>query len=396
MELAAVSIYRPAWLDPSGRRIAGLDEDSVTMAVAALQPLVGIGAAIERVVIVTRAPAVLEGDSGAIIARALGLDGIPVREVLGGAPEVVDELLDTRSGTAVVAVQPGEGAGAGAMLLGSAGAVVRHGGSRTSGLPMRTRRPGDLATRTYDDPRLIRELAWKPDLVALVGPPPTIVVGVPAALQRTGGYDAEMSGEVDLGGPAAVPAALALLSKRGGGRVVAVEQAEARALDLSGTVELHRTERPAVPRPSVTLDGDPDIPISLAAYARAFESKVGLLAGCCEHCGALSLPARYRCIECGSEGSHTLTALPRSGVIYSVITVRVPVPGLASPYSLAIVELDGVDVRLLVQVTDVPAGTAAIGDRGELVLRKVADRQGVPDYGYAFQPANLANLEVAS
>jgi hypothetical protein len=45
----------------------------------------------------------------------------------------------------------------------------------------------------------------------------------------------------------------------------------------------------------------------------------------------------------------------------------------------------------------VPAGTVAIGDRGRLVFRKVADRSGVPDYGYGFlpatQPASLAEVK---
>jgi hypothetical protein len=38
------------------------------------------------------------------------------------------------------------------------------------------------------------------------------------------------------------------------------------------------------------------------------------------------------------------------------------------------------------KVTGVPAGETAIGQAGSVVLRKIADRAGVPDYGYAFQP----------
>ncbi len=43
-------------------------------------------------------------------------------------------------------------------------------------------------------------------------------------------------------------------------------------------------------------------------------------------------------------------------------------------------------MRALVRVTGVDAGTVDIGDRGRLVLRRVAVRSGVPDYGYAFEP----------
>jgi hypothetical protein len=48
--------------------------------------------------------------------------------------------------------------------------------------------------------------------------------------------------------------------------------------------------------------------------------------------------------------------------------------------------LGALGVRLLAPVTDVAAGTAAIGARGRLVLRRLADRETGPDYGYAFQP----------
>ena len=66
--------------------------------------------------------------------------------------------------------------------------------------------------------------------------------------------------------------------------------------------------------------------------------------------------------------------------------MHIPVPGLRTPYTLVIVELDGVAVRALVKVTGAQPGTVDIGHRGRLVLRRVAVRSGVPDYGYAFEP----------
>ena len=59
---------------------------------------------------------------------------------------------------------------------------------------------------------------------------------------------------------------------------------------------------------------------------------------------------------------------------------------MATPYSVAVVEIDGTDVRALMPVADAVPGRSAVGDRGRLVLRSIAVRQGVPDYGYAFQP----------
>ena len=83
---------------------------------------------------------------------------------------------------------------------------------------------------------------------------------------------------------------------------------------------------------------------------------------------------------------YRLEPLPRTGTIYTQTTIQIPVPDLPSPYSIAVVQLDGSPVRVLMKVTGVPAGAAAIGQSGAVALRKVADRAGVPDYGYAFQP----------
>lgn len=86
---------------------------------------------------------------------------------------------------------------------------------------------------------------------------------------------------------------------------------------------------------------------------------------------------------------YELIPLPRTGTVYTETTVHIPVPGLRTPYSLVIVELDGVGVRALVKVTGAAPGTVDIGDRGRLALRRVAVRSGVPDYGYAFEPDAL-------
>jgi uncharacterized OB-fold protein len=107
-------------------------------------------------------------------------------------------------------------------------------------------------------------------------------------------------------------------------------------------------------------------------------------------CGELSLPPRLRCLACGSEEEKELVPLPRRGVVYSVVTVHAPLPGRSVPYSLAVVELEGLPLRLLAPVTDAPPGSTPIGARGELVLRVVAERTGVRDYGYAFQPEEAA------
>jgi uncharacterized OB-fold protein len=139
--------------------------------------------------------------------------------------------------------------------------------------------------------------------------------------------------------------------------------------------------------PEGTLVAGADIPISLAAYERAFEAKVRWEAGRFADTDELDFPPRYRVDDDGSLSTlYERVPLPRTGTVYTETTVHIPVPGLKTPYSLVIVELDGVGVRALVKVTGAEAGIVKIGDRGQLTLRRVAVRSGVPDYGYAFEP----------
>jgi uncharacterized OB-fold protein len=167
-----------------------------------------------------------------------------------------------------------------------------------------------------------------------------------------------------------------------------VEQAILSGITVTGgRAQIHRREPAARPMPDGDFIAGVEIPISLAAYERAFEAKVRWEAGRFADSEDLDFPPRYRV---GADGAlatdYELVPLPRTGTVYTETTVHIPVPGLRTPYSLVIVELDGVDVRALVKVTGAQPGTVDIGDRGRLALRRVAVRSGVPDYGYAFEP----------
>ena len=190
--------------------------------------------------------------------------------------------------------------------------------------------------------------------------------------------------------------ALAALGERGeGGVVLAVEQASVVALELGvGAIAVGRDEPEAMKPPVTRMASAADISISLAAYARAFEAKLRLEAARCTVCGTLSYPRRFRCLVCGSEAPTETVALPRDAEVYTLATIHVPVPGLATPYTVVVAELGDSGVRLLVRLTGAAAGSIAIGDRGHLVFRRVAVRSGVPDYGYAFLPGDRAGSEV--
>ncbi|OBA96279.1 hypothetical protein A5662_18035 [Mycobacteriaceae bacterium 1482268.1] len=107
---------------------------------------------------------------------------------------------------------------------------------------------------------------------------------------------------------------------------------------------------------------DAGIPISLAAYERAFEAKVRWEAGHFADADQLDFPTRYRVGDDGTLATrYELVPLPRTGTVYTETTVHIRVLGLRTPYSLVIVEQDGVGVRALVKATGVQPGTVGIG-----------------------------------
>jgi uncharacterized OB-fold protein len=386
--IEAIGTYLPPWGTDSAR-VAGDDEDVVTMAVAAGLRAIGSADAsdVDRVTLVSRDVPLLEGGNGAALLAGLSLPaGIEVREELGGAPAALEAVADAAPGTLVIGADVKGGAGAAAVLLGRSGAELAILGRANRSLPVVTRDARGAVT-DYADPRLLRELGVRVSLEH-VGVPGKVV-----AVAGLGAKDAASLTEGDppvlptLGASAALFALAAVADRRDGGRVLAVEQATVSVGELGrGAVAVARDEAPPQAPPKLRPATEADIVISLAAYERAFDAKLRLEAARCTTCGTLSYPERYRCLTCGTEASVDTVPLPRDAEIYSRATIHVPVPGLATPYTLVLAELGDSGVRLLGRLTGVPAGSVAIGDSGRMVLRRVAVRTGVPDYGYAFLP----------
>lgn len=387
--VGSVGVYRPAWTDGSDRRVLGHDEDEVTAAVAAARLVKGAGAHFDRLVLVSSAPEVLEGDTAAVIARALDDPALVVERRIGGGAAVLDALTTVPAGTLVTAVETGPGAVAAAALVADTGAVVRGAGRISRGLPGRLRLSGEAEPRVYDDPRLMRERGWREAVRALSGDErPASVVGVPAAFAKSVADAPDLVDAADLQSAAAPLLGLAALVGAGRtGRLVAVEGASGAAVDVvdAAGCTVHEEARAPLPRVDAAYDDSVEIPISLAAYERAFDAKIGLLASRCSN-GHVEHPPRRYCPTCGDTEA-TQEPLPREAEVYTVVTIHAPVPGMRTPYSIAIASINGTDVRVLAPVTDATPGSTAIGDRGALVLRRVAVRKGIPDYGYSFQPA---------
>jgi uncharacterized protein len=391
--VASIGTYLPCWGAP-GQRMAGDDEDAITLAVEAGRAALIASGAVERVVLVSRDMPLLESSNAAVLLAGLGLDPeLEVDERLGGAPATLDAVSSARPRTLIIGTDLNP-AGAAAILTAERGLQVRTAARVARSLPVRTRNAtGDL--HDYGDPRLLHERGLVASLAAAWLDTPAAVAGV----------EHDRAVELCAGDPAPLPTtgasaglfALAGMADAGTtGPLVAVEQASLSGMTVSGGVaELHRREPPARPAPVGTHLEGAEIPISLAAYERAFEAKTRWEAGKFTDTpdgeDALDFPPRYRLAEDGTLATeYELIPLPRTGSVYTETTVHMPVPGLRTPYSLVIVELDGVGVRALVKVTGAEPGTVDIGDRGRLALRRVAVRSGVPDYGYMFEPDRAA------
>jgi uncharacterized OB-fold protein len=395
-QVSSVGTYLPPWVKGKNR-VKGPDEDALTMAVAAGRAA-DPGATAQRVVLVSRDFPLLEGGNGAVLLAGLSLPAdVAVSEVLGGAPAVLDQILGATDGTLILAADDSASvAAAGAVLIGATGASMAPVARQNRSLPTTTRGE-DGIRHNYGDPRLQREVGVK-STVAKLGLTKAVAAVVGVKAKELGG-DVEVAGAIEdpISSASGVIRALADLIEKGhsSGLLLAVEQASVTAAELTTGSESPTVTRNEVPPRELpkfrTADGN-GIPISLPAYARAFEPKLRWEAAVFDEAPGIDtapqFPPRARVDDDGTlVTDYRLEPLPRTGTVYTQTTIQIPVPDLPSPYSIAVVQLDGSPVRVLLKVTGVPAGEAAIGRAGTVVMRKIADRTGVPDYGYAFQPA---------
>lgn len=397
--ITSIGTYQPPW-GTDQARVVSIDEDTVTLAVAAgVAALRDVDpAAVTNIVLISRELPLLEGGNSAAVLAGLGVSAhARISEVIGGAPAALDALATAAEGTLVIGSDVAGGAGAGAAFCGATGATLEPIDRITRSMPVTTRDSEGHRT-DYADPRLLRVRGVGESMDQIDRADPIIAVAGLAGRDAASFADGQPPRLPTTGASAPFFALAALVDAGRTGRVAAVEQAAISVASLApGGVALVRDERPARPATTAAPAPGSDLPIALSAYDRAFEAKLRLEAARCTSCSTLSYPHRFRCIECGSEEPTERVPLPRQAVIYTLATVRVPVPGLVSPYTVVVVELGDTGVRVLVRLTGAEAGSVRIGDRGRLVFRLVAVRSGVPDYGYGFLPDEQASSkEVAA
>ncbi len=388
--------YLPPWCQHD-QRVTGPDEDALTMAVAAGRAA-DPNASARRVVMVSRDFPLLEGGNGAVLLAGLSLTAdVQVTEVLGGAPAVLDQLVAGEAGTLVIAADDSDAAaGAAAALLGDAGAAITPVARGNRSLPT-VARGQDGVRHRYADPRLQREVGVKSTLAGLNLPDsPVVAVVAGVHVKELGSGFNTVAAQVDPSSSAAAVIRLiaAAMESRSDGMIIAIEQSMVTVARLTNagtapTVSRDETLVGELPKTRTAQGGG--IPISLAAYSRAFEPKLRWEAAIFDERPGIDsapvFPPRARVDSSGGlVAEYRLEPLPRTGTIYTQTTVRIPVPDLPSPYSLAVVQLDDSPIRVLLKVTGAVAGGSSIGQAGSVVLRRIATRAGIPDYGYAFWP----------
>jgi len=174
--VASIGTYLPCWGAPQ-HRVAGDDEDVITLAVEAGRAALIASGAVERVVLVSRDLPLLESSNAAVLLAGLGLDPeLEVDERLGGAPATLDAVSSARPRTLIIGTDLNP-AGAAAILTAERGLQVRTAARVTRSLPVRTRKATG-AVHDYGDPRLLHERGLVASLAAAWLDTPAAVAGV--------------------------------------------------------------------------------------------------------------------------------------------------------------------------------------------------------------------------
>jgi len=345
--------------DADGAPFAGPDEDALTLAVEAGYQAISRsgGAAIDEVLLA--APVCSPADAETALAALRLSKQLPVMRI-PDALEAVAVAAD-RAGTTLVLAS--DGATGGALVLGAEGYATLA--------PDQTGGGAALIDRTRD-PRFDRHGGLTAVLrhagASRASTAPLVEV---ARLLEAGG-----TGVVASGGPAR--ASTVSVAEVGSFPVdVTVGQWEA-----SGRLPTKSEARwQPGPRPRGATGVDPDGPL----LWREREELLGPLAARCAACGAMNAPicGAVLCRRCGGRVLEVVP-LPRGGEVLTYCVSTTLPRAFAAPLAMIYARLDdGTQWKAL--GPGLRDEDLAIGDRVELVLRRLVVDDGVPVYGLAFR-----------
>jgi uncharacterized OB-fold protein len=125
--------------------------------------------------------------------------------------------------------------------------------------------------------------------------------------------------------------------------------------------------------------------MAVPRFWREISNRYNLIGTKCGNCNKALFPPRYLCPNCRRIGKLEPYKLSGKGKIVTFTVIYVAPNGFEdqAPYALAIIELDE-GPRLTAQVTDCDPNQIKIGDRVEMVFRRIGQdgEDGAIYYGY--------------
>jgi hydroxymethylglutaryl-CoA synthase len=425
---------------PQSRRLAGFDEDALTVAVEAGRRLAPVPGAITSLGFCSTTPPYLVKNNASGAHAALGLpEEVPAFDLGGAERSLVGALTAARPGHLLLAGDVGTARpGAAAELRnGDAGAAVFlsdpgeaiaevldfEGGTeeildhwRLPGTPWVQGSEERFPVGSYKAllDRVLSRLFERVDAAAI----DRVVVSaasarVAAAATKALGKTAPVStfpgvgfaGTADLlvqltgllselepgqtvlavsladGCDALVLRATELLTERRPQPLRAGDDGEVPAyLDALTWRGLIEPEPPRRPEPS---------PVSPPASARGAAWKYSLQGAACRNCGAVSTPPQRVCVRCGSLESEPVN-LSRRGATVRTFSVDRLAHTPNPPLVAAIVDFDG-GGRLEVEITDCAPEARAVGQRVRMTFRRRHSSGGIHNYAWKATPEEVSD-----
>ena len=428
---------------PGTRSVASYDEDTTTMAVEAGRRALGRVDALTptSLCLATAAPAYTDRTNAAGVHAALDLDAAVMAYDLGAAPRSGSAALmtaaaggspslvllsdirggrpgsddESRGGDAAAAFLFGEAAGSLAEVIGRA--------SSTAEVLDRWAAPGDRFSQTWEErftasiyAPLIRAAASRALADADVDEPDHVVVSashrrVAIAGRKVLGVDAlgRTDGTIGYAGAADIGLQLAsVLDEAVPGQsilvVTAADGVDALVFRTNESLETFRSRasasadqatQPVSYTTYLTWRGaiqrepprrpDP-IPTSSPPAVRGNRWKYAFVGSRCTACSTTHLPPQRVCSRCRE--ADQMKPVPMSGARGTVKTFTIDylAPSLAQPVVDVVIDFD-MGGRFQCAMTDVDAGSVAVGDRVEMTFRHLGTANGIRNYFWKARPA---------
>lgn len=419
----------------ASRRLAGFDEDALTMAVEAGRKLRDHFGRVRSVVLCTTTPPYAGKNNASAAHAALGLaEEVPAFDLGGSMRSALGILASSRPGTLLLtgdvstarpgaSAELGHGDAAAAVLLGDpaeAVAEIVDSESATEEILDQWRRPQTPWLQASEDrftvssygrflDRVLARLFKRvdPDTVdhVVVSAPSGRVVSTAA---RTLGRIARVSRFPGIGfaGSSDLPVQLCglLASSEPGQTVLAVSLTDGcDALLIRGTERLagHRPDTLRRDDDGETppyvdaltwrglLDREPPRrpepnPVSPPASARSVGWKYALHGAVCQSCGAVSSPPQQVCVRCGAVGNDLVDLSSRTATVRTFSVDRLAF-SLNPPLVAAVVDFDG-GGRLEVEMTDCAPDAVSVGQRVRMTFRRRHSSGGIHNYAWKAMP----------